>query len=42
MVDTAAMAIAGGSVFDFPAALKTKGTTGETPMPVKSIPIAAG
>lgn len=41
IVDTAAMAMEGGKVFDFPAALKTKGTTGETPIPVKNKPVVA-
>ncbi len=42
MEETAAMATGGGSTLDLPAALKTKGTAGETPIPTNSNPIVAG
>lgn len=42
MEETAAIATGGGNFFDLPAALKTSGMPGETPMPTNSNPIVAG
>ena len=40
--DTAVSAMPGESVFDFPAALYTMGTTDDTPAPIKKNPINEG
>ena len=40
--ETAAMATAGDKILNLPAALKTNGTAGETPIPTKKSPIVAG
>ena len=39
--ETAVNAVPGDSVFDFPAALYTMGTTDETPKPMKKKPMSA-
>ena len=40
--ETAAIATGGGRILDLPAALKTNGTAGETPIPTIRSPIVAG
>ena len=42
MEETAAMATAGDKILNLPAALKTNGTAGETPIPTNNIPMVAG
>ncbi len=42
IVETAASAIPGDSVFDFPAALYTSGTIDDTPMPTSKNPAMDG
>ena len=42
MEETAAMATGAGKTVDLPAALKTKGTPGETPIPTRNMPMVAG
>jgi hypothetical protein len=42
MEETAAMATGGGKILDLLAALNTKGTPGDTPIPTNNIPKVAG